>query len=105
MASTRDRIIETMCDLLEPRGYHATGLNQVETASGAPKGSLYHDFPDGKDGSTAGAIARGNWLPVVLGEASPAMPTPPSPSRRSSRRSSRCSRIRWKRPGIARAGR
>ncbi|MCB8945249.1 MAG: TetR/AcrR family transcriptional regulator [Ardenticatenaceae bacterium] len=49
MSSKRDQIIETTCQLIELQGYHATGLNQILAESGAPKGSLYHYFPDGKD--------------------------------------------------------
>lgn len=58
MSSTRDQIIETTCTLLESQGYHATGLNQIITESGAPKGSLYYYFPQGKEELTAEAIAR-----------------------------------------------
>lgn len=49
MTSTRDEIIETTCDLIELQGYHATGLNEIVRESGAPKGSLYYYFPDGKE--------------------------------------------------------
>ncbi len=49
MSSTRDRIIETASDLMERQGFHATGINQIVKESGAPKGSLYHYFPEGKD--------------------------------------------------------
>jgi len=58
MTSTRYQIIETTCDLLEAQGYHATGLNQIVKESGAPRGSLYYYFPDGKEGLTAEAIER-----------------------------------------------
>jgi TetR/AcrR family transcriptional regulator, lmrAB and yxaGH operons repressor len=58
MSSTRDQIIETTCDLLEAQGYHATGLNQILAESGAPKGSLYYYFPQGKEELTAAAIDR-----------------------------------------------
>ena len=58
MSSMREQIILTMCDLLEAQGYHASGLNQLVKESGAPKGSLYHYFPDGKDGLTAEAITH-----------------------------------------------
>jgi TetR/AcrR family transcriptional repressor of lmrAB and yxaGH operons len=56
--TTRDQIIQTTCDLLEAQGYHATGLNQILKESGAPKGSLYYYFPDGKEGLTVEAIER-----------------------------------------------
>ena len=57
MASTRDQIIETTCDLLESQGLHGTGLNQIIKESGAPRGSLYYYFPDGKDELAEAAIA------------------------------------------------
>lgn len=48
MTTPREKIIQTTCDLLERQGYHASGLNEIIQASGAPKGSLYHYFPGGK---------------------------------------------------------
>ena len=54
----RDEIIETTCRLLELPGYRATGVNEIVRESGAPKGSLYHYFPDGKDELAAEAIAH-----------------------------------------------
>jgi TetR/AcrR family transcriptional repressor of lmrAB and yxaGH operons len=56
MSSKREQIIETTCQLIELQGYHATGLNQIVAESGTPKGSLYHYFPDGKDGLIEEAI-------------------------------------------------
>ena len=58
MTAKRDEIIATTCELLEVQGYHATGLNRILQESGAPKGSLYHYFPEGKEGLAAAAIAR-----------------------------------------------
>ena len=58
MSAARDQIIATACDLLESQGFHATGLNQIVKESGAPKGSLYHYFPDGKDAIGEAAITR-----------------------------------------------
>lgn len=58
MSTTRDQIIDTTCGLLEAQGYHATGLNQIVAESGAPKGSLYHYFPGGKEEMAAEAIDR-----------------------------------------------
>ena len=54
----RDEIIETTCRLLELQGYRATGVNEIVRESGAPKGSLYHYFPAGKDELAAEAIAH-----------------------------------------------
>lgn len=56
MNSKREQIITTTCQLIELQGYHATGLNQILAESGAPKGSLYYYFPDGKDGLIEEAI-------------------------------------------------
>lgn len=46
---TRMRLIEATRDLIEAKGYHGTGLNEVLAVSGTPRGSLYHHFPGGKD--------------------------------------------------------
>ena len=37
---TRQRMLDTAADLFHSQGYHATGLTQLITAGGAPKGSL-----------------------------------------------------------------
>ncbi|TPJ75951.1 TetR/AcrR family transcriptional regulator [Mesorhizobium sp. B2-6-2] len=46
---TRTRMIEATALLIRKRGYHGTSLNDILTASGAPRGSLYFHFPGGKD--------------------------------------------------------
>jgi TetR/AcrR family transcriptional repressor of lmrAB and yxaGH operons len=56
--NTRDQFLETTCNLLETQGYYATGLNQIVQESGAPKGSLYYYFPDGKEELAAEAVKR-----------------------------------------------
>jgi TetR/AcrR family transcriptional repressor of lmrAB and yxaGH operons len=56
--SAREAFLDTMAALLERQGYHATGLSQIVAESGAPKGSLYHYFPDGKEGLAAEVVAR-----------------------------------------------
>ncbi|MFC4725521.1 TetR/AcrR family transcriptional regulator [Glycocaulis abyssi] len=58
--STRERLIATAARLFQERGYAATGLNDVLAQAGAPKGSLYHHFPDGKEGlAVAAALMAG----------------------------------------------
>ncbi|MDD7836460.1 TetR/AcrR family transcriptional regulator [Paenarthrobacter sp. AB444] len=46
--ATRQRLVESMLALIQLNGYHGTGLNTVLSQSGAPKGSLYFHFPEGK---------------------------------------------------------
>ena len=42
------RIIRATLDLLSRSGLSGVGINQVVTASTAPRGSIYHFFPGGK---------------------------------------------------------
>ncbi|MFT3716450.1 MAG: TetR/AcrR family transcriptional regulator [Gordonia sp. (in: high G+C Gram-positive bacteria)] len=46
---TRSRLVAAMLDLIQRRGYAGTGLSALTEAAGAPKGSLYFHFPDGKE--------------------------------------------------------
>lgn len=45
----RSRMIDTAIVLLAREGYQATSFSEVLAASGAPRGSIYHHFPGGKD--------------------------------------------------------
>ena len=49
MNLVKEQILEAAARLFEKHGFHATGLNEIIRDSGAPKGSLYYYFPDGKD--------------------------------------------------------
>jgi TetR/AcrR family transcriptional regulator, lmrAB and yxaGH operons repressor len=46
---TRARILSAALRLFRKRGYHGAGLNEILELAQAPKGSLYHHFPDGKE--------------------------------------------------------
>jgi len=46
---TRERFLSTAAELFQRQGYSGTGLAEITTQSGAPKGSLYHHFPRGKE--------------------------------------------------------
>ena len=58
MTAAREQIVEATCTLIEVQGYHATGLNQIISESGSPKGSLYHYFPGGKEALVTEALQR-----------------------------------------------
>ena len=52
----RQPIINAAVSLFRRKGYSATGLNDIVDESGAPKGSLYHYFPDGKSSIAVAAV-------------------------------------------------
>lgn len=47
--NAKEKFIETAYKLFEVKGYNGTGLNEILKESGAPKGSLYYHFPNGKE--------------------------------------------------------
>ena len=57
-ASTRERLLATAAKLFRRKGYHAVGLTELLAEAKAPKGSLYHHFPNGKPDL---ALAAANW--------------------------------------------
>jgi TetR/AcrR family transcriptional repressor of lmrAB and yxaGH operons len=48
VSPTRERMIDAAITLLRRSGLSGAGINEIVRESGAPKGSLYHFFPDGK---------------------------------------------------------
>ena len=54
--SARERMVESAVVLLAKNGYQATSFTSVLDHSGAPRGSIYHHFPDGKDQLVAAAV-------------------------------------------------
>lgn len=57
MATTRQRMIERTAVLLAKKGLQGTSFSEVLEASGAPRGSLYHHFPGGKNELVLEALA------------------------------------------------
>jgi len=56
--NTRDRLVQSAARLFRQKGYHGVGLTEILTDAAAPKGSLYHHFPNGKPDL---AIAAAEW--------------------------------------------
>ncbi len=53
----KQSLVRTAMRLFRRQGYASTGLQQIVAESGAPKGSLYHYFPNGKEALGEAAIA------------------------------------------------
>src|SRR5450756_655642 len=52
----RGAIVRAAATLFRRNGFAATGINEIIEVSGAPKGSLYHYFPGGKDQIAEAAV-------------------------------------------------
>lgn len=63
--ATRERIIRAAVRLFQAHGYHGAGLADILVLAEAPKGSLYHHFPGGKEDL---ALATLEW---IAGEVDP----------------------------------
>jgi AcrR family transcriptional regulator len=55
-SDARERAVATTAKLLQEQGYAATGVAQILDVSGAPKGSFYFHFPEGKEQVAAEAL-------------------------------------------------
>mgnify|MGYP000176132320 FL=1 len=55
---TKDRLIRAAAQLFSNRGYHGVGLAEILAEAKAPKGSMYHHFPNGKSDL---AMASATW--------------------------------------------
>ncbi|WP_246364517.1 TetR/AcrR family transcriptional regulator [Nonomuraea rhodomycinica] len=80
-ARTSARLVEAMLELIQARGYAGTGLNTVVEHAGAPKGSLYFHFPEGKEalGERAVELAAGRFRDLLAESAT----APESPAGRA----------------------
>jgi AcrR family transcriptional regulator len=63
--STRDRLIEASATLFGRQGYVGTGVKQIVETAGAPFGSMYHFFPNGKEELGAETI---RWSGAIYGQ-------------------------------------
>jgi TetR/AcrR family transcriptional repressor of lmrAB and yxaGH operons len=60
--ATRERLLVATEELLAARGAHGAGLNEVCARSGVAYGSLYHQFPEGKNQLVAASVRRSGGL-------------------------------------------
>jgi TetR/AcrR family transcriptional repressor of lmrAB and yxaGH operons len=56
-SDARQKMIQSAVTLLATRGLEGTAFSDVLAHSGAPRGSIYHHFPDGKDQLVDAAVA------------------------------------------------
>jgi TetR/AcrR family transcriptional repressor of lmrAB and yxaGH operons len=72
----RERMVLAAVSLLSERGLAGASFSEVIERSGAPRGSIYHHFPGGKDSLAAEAIALVcNHLVALLRKRDGATPT------------------------------
>lgn len=55
-AETKSRMVDGAVRLLATQGLQGTSFADVLELTGAPRGSIYHHFPDGKDELLAAAV-------------------------------------------------
>ena len=69
-SDAKTRMIDAASVLFRAKGYNAVGLTEILEASGAPKGSFYHHFPDGKEELARAVIQNANTYILHLIEKS-----------------------------------
>jgi AcrR family transcriptional regulator len=62
-SDSRNRMIQSAALLFREHGYSGTGFRDVIEHSGAPRGSIYHHFPGGKEELAADTVA---WAAAVI---------------------------------------
>jgi len=65
---SRKKLVDATASLMRRQGFHATGLAQIVSESGAPRGSLYFYFPGGKDDLAIAALEASSdaWRAQIL---------------------------------------
>jgi TetR/AcrR family transcriptional repressor of lmrAB and yxaGH operons len=61
-ARHKENLVRTAMRLFRRQGYASTGLQQIVAESGAPRGSLYHYFPSGKQALGEAAIGMAGGM-------------------------------------------
>ena len=62
-SDSRNRMIQSAALLFRENGYSGTGFRDVIAHSGAPRGSIYHHFPGGKEQLAADTV---EWAGAVI---------------------------------------
>ena len=66
---SRQKLVAAAAGLLRKQGYHGTGLAEIVSTSGAPRGSLYFYFPGGKEELACAALEESGamWRRLLEG--------------------------------------
>jgi TetR/AcrR family transcriptional repressor of lmrAB and yxaGH operons len=82
-SDARSRLVRVAAALFRQRGYDGVGLTEILEASGAPKGSFYHHFPEGKEQlGKASMLYAGEQVGLALDAAMAEAPDFPAAVRR-----------------------
>ncbi|WP_036518168.1 TetR/AcrR family transcriptional regulator [Nocardia sp. 348MFTsu5.1] len=70
---TRESILTAAIELMRAHGYAALSMKQIVAASGAPIGSIYHHFPEGKaqiarEALVNAGVAYAAVIPMVMAD-------------------------------------
>ena len=70
---TRESILTAAIELMRVHGYAALSMKQIVAASGAPIGSIYHHFPEGKaqiarEALVNAGVAYAAVIPMVMAD-------------------------------------
>ena len=68
--STRHRLVDAAIKLMRRSGLAGAGINEIVRESGAPKGSVYHFFPNGKQQIVEEGLAQNTQRVVAFIDAS-----------------------------------
>lgn len=71
---TRERMVAGARMLLAEKGLQETSFSTVLARTGAPRGSIYHHFPDGKDELIAAAVDEAGAFALDRMEATDGLP-------------------------------